>query len=494
MTKVIRLVGFDTGGETFVSGDRILRGIYRGQGSVYRDVVRRCREGGVFQHGIVATNELADNPHPELDYDVVFEHERIPFITYPHEWPASMFKDAAMFHLDLFGTLGSIGLTLKDWHLYNVLFRDNSPVFVDFASIVPAENLVKEGYLTPPVSPRGWRWCWDEQAAYYHEMYRRMFLPYCLLPIYMMRQGRHASARARMWETALNAAQQQITMNEVFQPGTEEERSFARWERKARFALIRRGPEKRHFMRVLREEIVSLDVRPKPSGYVDYYHAKQECFGFEPSPEWGSKQRVVHAAISEKRPSTVMDIGCNTGWFSMLAAKYGCHVVALDVDESCVDLLYERARAERLTILPLVLNFASPTPDLPALTFPSEPSRSLISGDYPLILSADKRLACDMVLVLALLHHLVLGLGMSFERVLDPLVRFARRELIIEFVGKEDPLIIADRGFFPAFTGSPTSYGWYTIEAFSESLARRFRTVEKHQMDQPSRTLFICSK
>src|SRR5688500_4898470 len=92
---VRRLVGFDTAGEPFVSGDRVLRGIYRGNADTVRRVLRTCEKHDLFSHGIVATRELAENPHPELAYEMVLEHERIPFVSYPHEWSASMFKEAA---------------------------------------------------------------------------------------------------------------------------------------------------------------------------------------------------------------------------------------------------------------------------------------------------------------------------------------------------------------------------------------------------------------
>ena len=81
---VERLVGFDTLGEPFVSNGRVLRGIYRGSAEKVRKVLRICEENNLFSHGIVGTRELSVNPHPELDYEMVLEHDRIPFITYPH--------------------------------------------------------------------------------------------------------------------------------------------------------------------------------------------------------------------------------------------------------------------------------------------------------------------------------------------------------------------------------------------------------------------------
>ena len=65
--------------------------------------------------------------HPELGYEMILEHERIPFVSYPHEWSASMFKEAALLHNALYERLEEHGLTLKDWHPLNILFSGTRP-------------------------------------------------------------------------------------------------------------------------------------------------------------------------------------------------------------------------------------------------------------------------------------------------------------------------------------------------------------------------------
>lgn len=122
-----RFVGFDVGGEVFLSQGRVLRGIYPGNSALYREVLRTCEVHDLFRFGIVATRELHVNPHPDMPYDLVLEHERIPCVSYPHEWPASMLKATALFHIDLYTELGPYGLTIKDWHPYNILFKATKP-------------------------------------------------------------------------------------------------------------------------------------------------------------------------------------------------------------------------------------------------------------------------------------------------------------------------------------------------------------------------------
>jgi hypothetical protein len=214
--EIRRLVGFDNAGEPFLSDGRILRGIYSGHASEVRAVLAVCEENDLFRHGIVHTRELPVNPHPELAYETVLEHERIPFITYPHEWSAQMFKDAALFHITLFEELGRHGLTLKDWSPLNILFSGTRPVFVDFTSIIPLSGLAAQSHLQGTGIPERIGRFWDPVARSIYRMYRLMFEPMFGLPLVMMERGKHAEARRRIYETTLNSADSVITREEVF--------------------------------------------------------------------------------------------------------------------------------------------------------------------------------------------------------------------------------------------------------------------------------------
>jgi SAM-dependent methyltransferase len=481
----VRFVGFDTGGEVFLSNNRVFRGIYPGKSDLYRKVLHICKTHDLFQFGIVSTRELNSNPHPELPYDLVLEHEHIPFISYPHEWPGSMLKDAAIFHINLYAELGKRGLTIKDWHPYNILFKGVVPIFVDFSSIVPMGNLQNEAYLTPPRIPPAFRHLWNTTSSYFFEMYRRMCEPYFLLPLYMMHAGQHTKAHISILETYLNVAKPKDVRSLVG-------RKYKLFDILNKLALIQPGSGKSWFLKLLRLEIETLSVSRR--GYLDYYASKGEDFGFSPSPNWNNKQKVVYDAVKCFQPKTVLDIGSNTGWFSVLAARLGCQVVAMDIDDACVDAVYRRAKQEKLPILPLVANLANLTPDIAPPTFKNEPSLSLIGGDAPLITAANKRLKCEMVLALAIIHHLVLGSGLRFERVVELLSALTEKLLVIEFVAREDELIMADPAFFPSYNGNPQEFSWYTLENFIIQLKSVFRSVNIKPSHPDSRTIIVCEK
>lgn len=489
-----RLVGFDSAGETFQVEDRVFRGIYSGHGALCRDVLSACIAHGLFEHGIVVTCESPTNPCPDLSYDLVLEHEKIPFVSYPHEWSGSMLKDAALLHIDLFTELGPHGLTIKDWHPYNILFKGTEPIFVDFTSIIPIDNLKEEEYLTPPQIPKQFRYVWNTASAYFYEMYRRMCVPYFLLPLYFMSQGQYRRAHERMFETVLNAAGTTINSDEVFgNDGTMAFR-FRAMEWLKKVLLIQRGNSKRAFLSLLRKEVNSLSVSRKTSTYSSYYESKGENFGFEPCAEWRNKHKVVHNAIMRFRPDTLLDVASNTGWFSILAAKLGCQVVAFDVDDACIDKLYKRARKESLSILSLVMDLTKLTPDIAPLESGDESSRSLIGGNFPLLLSAEKRFRCDMVLALGIVHHLALGMGWQFCKIVQMLESLTNKHLLVEFVGKNDELIMASPEFFPSMDSDPHGFEWYNLDNFMAELSRHFRQIDVSPSHPDSRQILICKK
>ena len=64
----------------------------------------------------------------------MLKHERIPFVSYPYEWPFSMLKEAALLQLDLNLAALEEDMILKDSSPYNVQFKGSKPVFVDVGS------------------------------------------------------------------------------------------------------------------------------------------------------------------------------------------------------------------------------------------------------------------------------------------------------------------------------------------------------------------------
>ena len=72
--------------------------------------------------------------------DLIFEHEKIPFISYPYEWTFSQLKSAAIHHINFHLFLLEKNVTLIDASAYNIQFRGSQPIFIDLLSLKKYED------------------------------------------------------------------------------------------------------------------------------------------------------------------------------------------------------------------------------------------------------------------------------------------------------------------------------------------------------------------
>jgi SAM-dependent methyltransferase len=157
------------------------------------------------------------------------------------------------------------------------------------------------------------------------------------------------------------------------------------------------------------------------------YSFLDEDFSFDETSLWKSKQKSVYQVLREVKPKTVLDLGANTGWYSFLAAKFGAQVVATDSDESSLELLYDIIMMQNVNITPLLIPF----------------NRMMFNRNYLYenVERPEERLKSDVVLCLALLHHLIIGSGFLIEDVLKTLYDVTSKTLVLEFIDLNDFII-----------------------------------------------------
>src|SRR5206468_10659335 len=123
----------DPAGSVIRSRDRILR-IVRPEfvaeleAFLCTQIARQSIESGALISSERIPGEALEGVHAD---EAVYEHERVPFPSYPYEWPPEMLHAAGLLTLDLAVTALEEGYGLKDGTPYNVLFRGPRPVFVD---------------------------------------------------------------------------------------------------------------------------------------------------------------------------------------------------------------------------------------------------------------------------------------------------------------------------------------------------------------------------
>jgi ribosomal protein L11 methylase PrmA len=162
-------------------------------------------------------------------------------------------------------------------------------------------------------------------------------------------------------------------------------------------------------------------------------------------------------------------VGANIGVFSRLAADLGRRVLAIDADPAAAERHYRALRESGAeSILPLVVDLTNPSP---ALGWAHAERKSLI-----------ERANADVLMALALVHHLAIGNNVPLGQLSSFLAQLGR-QLIIEFVPKGDPRVAAmlasRRDVFPD----------YSLDGLKSAFAEHWRLVEQEPIEDSQRTL-----
>jgi SAM-dependent methyltransferase len=474
------LLGFDEHGEVFDAGDVIHRRIAAGFKPEVANLHRRYREDQLAAKGIVETVLRADGD---------LEHRKL-VTSYPYEWPANMYRDAVLFHLGLFEELDKVGLTLKDALPNNIVFDHTAPVFVDFLSLVPTGKLRDAAWLDAA-----------DYADARFAVVEKMLLPYMILPLLFMARGEYRIARDLLSTRSCNCDGRPPAWRELLwpnrRPGLGWLRSYLRSLGSAAALVPARTRNKTKDARSFRaligelvQRVQAIDVTPPMSAYSPYYDEKKEALSLADPASFLPKQRTVHDILRAKAPRTVLDLGANTGWYSVLAASLGASVTALEEDESCVDILYGRAKKRGLCILPLKASFGELSKEIRGAASLVPPGKGAAAG--ALYRAGVERLGADLVLVLGLVHHLVLGEGNSIDAVFDVLRKVAGKTLVLEFVALDDEKIRDDPGFFPSL--SKFNAANYNLEMIVQVGRRHFTGVDMRPSHPTTRTILVFDR
>jgi SAM-dependent methyltransferase len=378
-----------------------------------------------------------------LAYDVSRGTEivspRIPFVSHPYEWTDQQFVDAARLTLEVSRSALQEGRELKDASAWNIIFTGCRPVFCDHTSFAPIDR-------------REW-WAFGQ------------FVRHFVLPLLVARKR------------GLNAHTAFLMSRDGLAPGR------ARRVLGARRFLTRYWP----LMVANRRKVTGQStVRGlKPS-----FHANLYVFGrwlidgvaqvSRSAGRWSDyvtcrshyeptavelKRSTVGRWLAVAKGEWVVDIGCNTGEFSRLARATGARVIAIDSDHSSVETLYSSAKGD-----PDLYPVLAELDDLGA-------GRGWCGSEVPGLLARLSGL-CDVVLMLAVIHHLAIARSIPLDQVAELAARLTNRYAIIELVGPEDPMAraLAEQHRRDAAE--------FSVERQQSALARHFAIVEQVALNE----------
>jgi SAM-dependent methyltransferase len=192
------------------------------------------------------------------------------------------------------------------------------------------------------------------------------------------------------------------------------------------------------------------------------------------------KEEIIKNWLKDVKPKTVIDLGANTGRFSLLAAKEVQQVIALESDYNCVDAI-EIAIDEGK-----VKNIVVQQMDLSETT----PSFGVLEKEYSSIFKrlSNIHLSPSLVMALAIIHHLHISNFLSFAQIAELLVKFNSKYLIVEFVPIQDSkvqLLIKNK---------QKDFSSYTQENFIPALLQYFRLMEIKKIEGSDRELLLLEK
>src|SRR5690606_32561971 len=183
------------------------------------------------------------------------------------------------------------------------------------------------------------------------------------------------------------------------------------------------------------------------------------------------------AAATDRHRALSWDIGANTGTFSRIASANTDYVVSIDADVLAVERHYQSLKQQGIrTILPLIGNVADPSP---ALGWRGLERLPLEGRGRP-----------DLVLALALIHHVVISANVPLGEFVDWLADVIADDghLVIEFVSKDDEMVKT------LLRNKDDQYGDYEQPAFERTLASRFAIVRQETIQSGTRTLYYARR
>lgn len=449
----------DRTGNVYDVSDRIVRTVTERA----REQYVAMRDSGVLADSIeqgflIRSDEVerSEWPEPLRDAAFVIEHQRVDYVSYPYEWSFSQLKAAALHHLDFQIFLFGQGFKLSDASAYNIQFIGAKPVFIDLLSVAPytdgefwtAHRQFCEQFLNPLLL--------RALIGIPHNAWYRGALEGIptadlarLIPVRKRLSWNVISQvllQAKFDQSAINRPDEAVT----------KVKSTKQFSKSAYSG----------FLHQLRNWISGL--HPADTGKTVWgEYASTNTYTDDESRE---KKNFVSRFASEVKPAVLIDLGCNTGDFSLAALDGGAgYVVGFDFDQMAIDLAFMRSAENRLGFLPLWFDAANPSPD--------QGWRQMERRGF------GQRAQVDAVIALAFEHHLTIAHNVPLDQFLDWLIGLAP-DGVVEFVPKQDPTVqkmLALR---------EDIFDDYTEEVFTKLLADRARIVRTDRVSKSGRILF----
>ncbi len=432
--------------------------LYRQINRAYEQEYARLFESGLYDKLVKAGLLI---PHIEVDqapvnsdasYKII-QPEHVSFISYPYEWSFSQLKDAALATLSIQRRALKAGMSLKDASAYNIQFVRGKATLIDTLSF----ETYKEG--------QPW-------VAY------RQFCQHFLAPLALM----------ALKDVRLN----QLLRVYIDGIPVDLASELLPWKSRTNFGLlthihVHASAQKRYAGEEIKSRAENGGMSKQAmTGLIENLEATIKKLAWTPhGTEWGNyyditnysdaafehKKELIRAWANRVTPKLVWDLGANTGVFSRIVSEAGRYVVSFDIDPAAVEQNYLQTKNDKAeNILPLLLDLTNPSPSIGW----ANRERESFGGRGP----------ADMVLALAVLHHLAISNNVPLPQLAD-FFASAGKWLLIEFVPKSDgqvkKLLASRKDIFPS----------YTREGFEAAFREKFNIHDAVNVRESERALYL---
>jgi SAM-dependent methyltransferase len=455
----------DPDSAVFRDGDKVLRGLSGEAADDWDRLAATAFFPRLVEAGkVVGTTPYSGDAPPSprgAPWAKVLEHERIPVVSYPYEWPFAMLRAAAEVHLEVLAAALDEGLSLKDGTAYNVQFVGSRPTFIDVGSFEPSSGP------------------WPGYRQFCQTMlFPLMVQAHLGVPYHAMLRGSvdgvSASDVTGMF-SGLRRFRKGVLRNVTLHSVLERRVTTASETVKADLEASGYTTDLAKVVtRKLLKLVSGLEVAKRGSAsdrdhsvWSDY---RDTCSYSDDDAK--AKLAFVRTALAEGDHRVVLDLGANDGEYSYIAAEVAEQVVAVDGDEKVIDLLYRRLRSEgNETILPLVMNLVDPSG---GIGWRNRERAPFVDRVRP-----------DVTMALALVHHLSIAANVPLPEVVAWLASFGGR-VVVEFPHTDDVQVKRLLANKPAGL-----FDDYQRDRFEALLVEQFLVHRQETLPGGTRTIYL---
>jgi SAM-dependent methyltransferase len=443
----------DPAGYIFVQNNNLYRKINYSYKQHYDWLMTSgCYDSLVSQNLLIPHQEVVDIDSDDTSAYKIIRPDLIPLISFPYEWGFETFKNAAIVTLKVMEEALKFNMIIKDASPFNVQLYKGKLVFIDTLSFEKFSG-------KPWVAYR--QFCESFLGPLLLLQYKQLGTKFLLS--YPDGMSIKTISKILPFVAKLRPAVflHILLHSNIAGAGNSKAKELPHFSSKKVTAIIES----------LKTLTSSLKKNVKKSRWSTYY---EEDISNEYYLE-SKKNKITQWLLAQDLKSELLDLGCNTGVFSLIGAEIFENVYAVDSDEESIDKLCELVVKKGIfNIHPMVIDLANPTPSIGLNGNERSSFFDRVSG-------------ANTVLALAFIHHLVIGRNIPFNFLVESFSRF-KGALIIEFVGENDPkvkLLVEQKN---GVTHE------YSENAFLTAFKKHFIIIDSFEIPSTERKLFLMKK